>query len=88
MLYGLIADLVVILHLAFVVIVLSGGLRVLWRRRAAWLHLPAAAWGTTVEFVGWSCPQEKTSEREIHQRPSCVRTSEQQTGWLLSTTFN
>lgn len=56
MLYRLLADVVVILHLAFVVFVLSGGLLVLWKPRIVWLHLPAMAWGAAVEFTGWLCP--------------------------------
>lgn len=56
MLYPLLADLVLILHLAFVVFVLCGGLLVLRWRRIAWLHLPAATWGAVVEFAGWTCP--------------------------------
>lgn len=56
MLYRIVADLVVILHLAFVVFVLVGGLLVLRWRRLAWLHLPAAVWGAAVEFGGWICP--------------------------------
>ena len=56
MLYGVLADLVVIIHLAFVVFVLFGGLLVLRWRRARWLHLPAFVWGAAVEFGGWICP--------------------------------
>jgi hypothetical protein len=56
MLYPLLADLVLIVHLAFVVFVLCGGLLVLRWRWIAWLHLPAAAWGAVVEFTGWICP--------------------------------
>ena len=56
MLYRIVADLVVILHLAFVVFVLVGGALVLWWRRAVWLHLPAVAWGAAIEFGGWICP--------------------------------
>ena len=56
MLYGVLADLVVIIHLAFVVFVLFGGLLVLQWRRVRWLHLPAVAWGAAVEFGGWICP--------------------------------
>ena len=52
----LLADLVLILHLAFVVFVLCGGLFVLKWRWIAWVHLPAAFWGTIVEFTGWICP--------------------------------
>jgi hypothetical protein len=54
--YPLLADLVLIVHLAFVVFVLCGGLLVLRWRWIAWLHLPAAVWGAVVEFTGWICP--------------------------------
>lgn len=54
--YPLLADLVLIVHLAFVVFVMCGGLLVLKRRWVAWLHLPAAVWGAVVEFTGWICP--------------------------------
>lgn len=50
------ADLVLLVHVAFIAFVVCGGLLV-WRRpRVAWLHLPAAAWGAVVEFAGWVCP--------------------------------
>ena len=50
------ADLVVLLHGAFVLFVALGGLLV-WRwPRLAWLHLPAVAWGALIEFTGWICP--------------------------------
>jgi len=52
----MLADAVVLLHLAFVVFVLFGGLLVRWQPRMAWLHLPAAAWGAAVEYGGWICP--------------------------------
>ena len=54
--YPLLASLVLIVHLAFVIFVLCGGLLVLRWRWIAWLHLPAAAWGAAVEFTGWICP--------------------------------
>lgn len=54
--YPLLADLVLIVHLVFVIFVLSGGLLVLKWRWIARLHLPAAAWGAVVEFTGWICP--------------------------------
>lgn len=54
--YPLLADLVLIVHLAFVVFVLWGGLLMLKWRWIAWLHLPAAVWGAVVEFTGWICP--------------------------------
>ena len=54
--YPLLADLVLIVHLAFVVFVLCGGLLVLKWRWIARLHLPAVVWGAVVEFTGWICP--------------------------------
>ena len=54
--YVFLADLVVVIHLAFVAFVLCGGLLALRWRRLAWLHLPAAIWGAVVEFSGWICP--------------------------------
>jgi hypothetical protein len=54
--YPFLADLVLIVHLAFVVFVLCGGLLVLRWRWIAWVHLPAAMWGAIVEFTGWICP--------------------------------
>ena len=56
MIYRLLADLVLIVHLAFVVFVLCGGLLVLKRRWIARLHLPAVVWGAIIEFTGWICP--------------------------------
>ena len=54
--YSLLAYLALIVHLAFVLFVLCGGLLVLRWRWIAWLHLPAAVWGAVVEFSGWICP--------------------------------
>jgi len=50
------ADAVVLLHVAFVLFVVLGGL-LIWRwPRLAWVHLPAAAWAAWVEFAGIVCP--------------------------------
>jgi hypothetical protein len=56
MFYRWLADLVLALHLAFVVFVVLGGLLVLRRPGLAWVHLPAAAWGVVIELAGWICP--------------------------------
>lgn len=56
MLYRAAADLVVLVHLAFVAFVVLGGLLVLRRPWVAWIHLPAALWGALIEFGGWICP--------------------------------
>ena len=54
--YGLLADLVVVVHAAFVAFVVFGGLIVLRHPRVAWFHVPAAAWGVLIEFTGGVCP--------------------------------
>lgn len=56
MLYRLVADAVVVLHVGFVLFVAAGGLLALSDRRFAWLHLPAAAWGAGIELAGGVCP--------------------------------
>ncbi|MBW1916744.1 MAG: DUF2784 domain-containing protein [Deltaproteobacteria bacterium] len=56
MAYRFLAEVIVIIHLAFVVFVLLGGFLVLKSKRAAWLHLPAVLWAAAVEFTGWVCP--------------------------------
>src|SRR6185436_18401898 len=56
MLYRLLADLVVVLHLAFVLFVVLGGLLALRWPRAAWFHIPAAVWGAGIELVQGICP--------------------------------
>ncbi|HET9151332.1 MAG TPA: DUF2784 domain-containing protein [Gemmatimonadales bacterium] len=56
MLYGMLAEAVVLLHLGFVLFVIFGGLLAFRWRRAPWFHLPAAAWGALIEFAGWICP--------------------------------
>ena len=50
------ADLVLLVHAAFVLFVVLGGFAVLRWPRLAWIHLPAAAWGAVIEFAGWICP--------------------------------
>lgn len=56
MAYLLIADLLVVLHVTFVVFVVLGALLVLRRPKLAWVHLPCALWGALIEFTGWVCP--------------------------------
>lgn len=52
----LLADLVLVLHFAFVAFV-AGGALLVWRwPRLAWAHLPALAWGAFVVLTGTICP--------------------------------
>jgi uncharacterized protein DUF2784 len=53
---NLLADIVVVVHFAFVLFVVLGGLLVLRWPRVAYLHVPAAIWGALIELAGWVCP--------------------------------
>jgi hypothetical protein len=54
--YSFLADLVVLLHFAFVLFVVLGGLLVLRWWRVIWVHVPSAIWGALISFFGWTCP--------------------------------
>jgi hypothetical protein len=56
MLFRALADLVVLIHLAFIVFVISGGLLAVKWSWIPWLHLPALFWGILLELRGWVCP--------------------------------
>lgn len=56
MLYRLLADAVVVLHLLFVLYVILGSLLVLKWPYTSWLHVPAALWGAIIELAAWRCP--------------------------------
>jgi hypothetical protein len=56
MLYRVLADLVVVLHIGFVLFVIVGGFMVHRWPRLAWVHIPVAVWGALIELVGWVCP--------------------------------
>lgn len=56
MIYQILADVVLVIHLLFIFFVVLGGLLALRKRWVAWLHLPAAIWGALIEFMGWYCP--------------------------------
>ena len=54
--YLILADLVALLHFAFILFVVIGGLAAWKCHRLAWLHVPALLWAALVEFTGWLCP--------------------------------
>ncbi len=56
MIYRILAEAVVLVHLSFVVFAVCGGLLVCKWPRLAWGHLPVAVWAALVEFGGWICP--------------------------------
>ena len=56
MIYGLLADLVVLVHLSFVLFAVFGGFAVYRWRRVLILHLAAVVWAVLVEVFGLLCP--------------------------------
>jgi hypothetical protein len=54
--YRALADLVLVVHLAFVLFVVLGGLLALRWPRVAWVHVPVALYGALIEFAGFVCP--------------------------------
>ncbi|HUH59910.1 MAG TPA: DUF2784 domain-containing protein [Candidimonas sp.] len=56
MMYRTLADLVLIVHAAFIGFVIFGGVLALWKRWLLWLHPPALIWGAAVIGIGWICP--------------------------------
>ena len=50
------ADVVLVVHFAFVVFVVLGGFLALRWRRVAWVHVPVALYGAAIEFAGFICP--------------------------------
>ena len=55
-LYRVFADLVLVVHVAFVAFAILGALLAFRCRWLPWLHVPAVAWGAFVEFSGRVCP--------------------------------
>lgn len=56
MVHGVLADVVVVVHLAFIVFVGVGGLLAWCRPWVLWLHVPSVLWGVAIVTVGFACP--------------------------------
>jgi len=65
--YQIAATATALLHLAFILFVLFGGLLVLFWPKLMWLHLPAAVWGVLIEFFGWWCPLTRWENHFLRQ---------------------
>jgi uncharacterized protein DUF2784 len=50
------ADAVLVLHLAFVTFAVLGGFLVLRWPKLAWAHAPAVVWGIVITAIGGVCP--------------------------------
>lgn len=56
MLYRVLADVAVAVHLLFIVFVFFGGFLSFRWPRVAWAHVPAFLWGGAIGLFGWICP--------------------------------
>jgi hypothetical protein len=56
MVYRVLADFTLVIHLAFIVFAMMGALLVLRWRWLIFVHIPAAVWGVLIQFKGWICP--------------------------------
>ena len=54
--YGIFADIVLLVHLAFVIFAVLGAILILWRRWIVCLHIPAFLWAIWIEVSGGICP--------------------------------
>jgi len=65
--YRIMADGILLIHFAFVLFVVAGGILVYYRPRLTRVHLPCVAWGALVEFYGWICPLTPLENYLRHQ---------------------
>ena len=56
MFYRIAADMVLMTHFAFILLVVAGALAVFRYPWFVWIHVPAASWGAFVELTGRICP--------------------------------
>ena len=56
MLYGILADAVMVAHLGFILFIIIGGLLAVRWPWLAWAHVPALAWAAGTVTIGFTCP--------------------------------
>lgn len=61
------ANAILVVHLGFIAFAVFGGWLVLWRRRCAWLHIPALAWAIWIELSHHVCPLTPLENHFRHQ---------------------
>ncbi|MFB6344258.1 MAG: DUF2784 domain-containing protein [bacterium] len=54
--YILLARLTLIVHKAFILFAVAGGVVLFYRKNLIWLHGPVVAWAAGVAFLGLPCP--------------------------------
>jgi len=56
MIYALLADSILIVHLLFILFAVAGGLLVMKYLPLIWLHMPALCWAIWIAYSGSICP--------------------------------
>jgi len=56
MIYKILSDSIVVIHLAFILFVCLGAFLVFKWPGILWIHLPCAIWGAILEFFNLICP--------------------------------
>ncbi len=54
--YRVLANFVVVVHVAFILFAVLGALLVLRWKRCAWIHVPVVLWAALIAFAGGVCP--------------------------------
>lgn len=67
MTYGVLADTVVVVHFAFVVFVVVGGLVALRWPKVLWAHIPSVLYGAWIVAFSITCPLTPL-ERDLRER--------------------
>jgi hypothetical protein len=69
-LYRIVADMVVVVHLTFIAFVAGGSLLVWQWPRLLWPHVAVVAWAAAIVTVGFTCPltplEKHLRERAVH----------------------
>jgi hypothetical protein len=63
MIYRVAAELVILVHFAFVAFVVAGAQLVVYRPWIAFVHVPAVLWAATTELIGIVCPLTPLEQR-------------------------
>ena len=63
MIFRLAAELVILVHFAFVAFVVLGASLVFYRPWIAFVHVPAVLWGAATELLGIVCPLTPLEQR-------------------------
>ena len=71
MLHRVLADMVVVVHFAFIVFVAIGSFLALKWPRLVWLHVPVAVYATVIVTIGFTCPLTPL-EKHLRERAGQV----------------